>query len=316
MKIELSELEKRIKQAKHGMSKCDICPRNCGINRTTGETGFCNSTDKLEVSHIGLHLGEEPFISGTKGSGAIFFTHCNLRCQYCQNWQISQPEKSSLRREFTPENLALEMLNLEKIGAHNINLVSPTHYIPQILETLYYAFKKGLTIPIVYNTNGFDSVKYLELLDGVVDIYLPDIKYSSNKNAKSYSKVKNYVENNRLAIQEMYRQVGKLQTDKNDIAYKGINIRHLVLPNNITGSLDCLDFLLTVSRTLNISLMSQYNPCYKALRNNMLNRPINKKEYDDVVEYALGLGFENLLVQDMQSKNELNPDFEKELPFE
>lgn len=316
MKIKLSELKNRIKDAKQGLSKCDICPRECNVNRREGNKGFCNSTNDIEVSHIGLHFGEEPFISGTKGSGAIFFTNCNLHCKFCQNWQISHPDKTAPQKIITPEELALEMLNLQEIGAHNINLVSPSHYIPQILETLYFAFKDGLAIPIVYNTNGYDSLKYLKLLDGVVDIYLPDIKYSNDVNAKNYSRVKDYVYHNRLAIQEMYRQVGNLKLDDDEIAVRGINIRHLVLPNDLAGSFDCLDFLLKLSRKINISLMSQYNPCYKALKDKQINRKINFEEYDAIVEYATGLGLENILIQEMESSGVLNPDFEKELPFE
>lgn len=269
----------------------------------------------MKIAHIGLHFGEEPYISGTKGSGAIFFAHCNLRCVYCQNWQISQPKKCNPKWAMLPDDLALKMLDLQKIGAHNINLVSPTHFVPQILSALLRARQNGLALPIIYNSNGYESLNTLRLLNGQIDIYLPDIKYADNKNAKKYSKVNNYVKNSRAAIKEMFRQVGLLKLDKNNIAKEGIIVRHLVLPNEIAGSLESLDFLATISTKITISLMAQYNPCHKALATPLLDRKITPMEYQKVVNYALKIGFKNILVQKPESSESYLPNFNRKNPF-
>lgn len=298
------------------LRQCDICPRKCGVNRIKGEIGFCKASAELEVAYIGLHFGEEPPISGERGSGTIFFAHCNLNCVYCQNWQISQPSGKDKFPIMTSEQLAKEILILQEKGAHNINLVSPTQYVPQIIESLYYAKQRGLNIPVVYNTNGYDSVETLKLLDGIIDIYLPDIKYSDNKKGQKYSFVKDYVKYNRLAIEEMYNQVGNLVMDKNGIAQKGILIRHLILPNNISGSKDCLGFLSTISKNLTISLMSQYSPQHGATRHPALNRGITKNEYEEIQNYALDLGLKNCFVQELESRGEYLPDFRKKNPFQ
>jgi putative pyruvate formate lyase activating enzyme len=277
--------------------------------------GFCKAKKEMEVAYIGLHSGEEPFVSGTKGSGAIFFAHCNMRCIYCQNWQISQPIKYNPDWKISPEKLAEKMIELQNKGTHNINLVSPAHYAPQIIESLLIAKNKGLTIPIVYNSNGYESLETLKLLNGIIDIYLPDIKYSDNKIAEKYSKVGDYVENNRRAIVEMYKQVGILKLDDKGIAINGIIVRHLVLPNEIAGSFESLDFLASISNKITISLMAQYNPCHKAITTPLLDRKITQTEYQKVVNYALKLGFKNILIQELESSENYNPDFSKEKPF-
>ena len=313
--MEISEIQKRFQLLRKRLLSCVICPRNCKVNRLKGQRGFCQATSELEVAHIGLYYGEEPPISGTKGSGTIFFAHCNLRCVYCQNWQISQPKKVNRQWETTPQKLAEEMIKLQKKEAHNINLVSSTQYTPQILESLYHAIQMGLKIPIVYNTNGYDSVEILKLLDGIIDIYLPDCKYSDDSKALKYSSALSYTETNQKAIKEMYRQVGNLEVDDRGIARKGLLVRHLVLPNKISDSIKCLNFLKAISQNITISLMAQYNPLYKAKKCLELNRSITQEEYKEIVEYSQKIGLTNVYIQEIESKNSLTPDFEKEKPF-
>lgn len=295
------------------LEECVLCPRQCHVNRRAGELGFCECEPELAIASSGPHHGEEPPISGTKGSGAIFFTNCNLRCAFCQNYQISQQAQG---RPATPETLAQTMLRLQDHGCHNINLVSPTHFVPQILEALALAMAKGLALPLVYNTNGYDSLKTLELLDGVIDIYLPDIKYADDSKAMDYSGVINYRKYNRLALKEMRRQTGNLVMDGNGIAQRGLIIRHLVLPNHLSGTFDCLDFIAKeISKDTYVSLMSQYHPCYQAERHPLINRRLNQSEYQEVVAYAEKLGLENCFIQELVSSDEFLPDFRKDNPF-
>jgi putative pyruvate formate lyase activating enzyme len=314
--MEIFEIQKRSQLLKKRLSSCDICPRNCKVNRLKGQRGFCKATSELEVAHIGLHYGEEPPFSGKNGSGAIFFAHCNLRCVYCQNWQISQPDKAHRQWVTTPQKLAKKMIKLQTLGAHNINLVSPTQFTPQILECLYHAFQMGLKIPIIYNTNGYDSVEILQIFDGIVDIYLPDCKYSEDTKAFKYSSALSYTEANQKAIKEMFRQVGNLKVNLKGIAEKGLLVRHLVLPNKISDSIKCLDFLRSISQDITISLMAQYNPLHKAKKYFKLNRPITQEEYKEVIEYSQKIGLTNVYIQEIESINSLIPDFEKEKPFE
>lgn len=277
----------------------------------------------MVISSYGLHYGEEPPVSGQMGSGTIFFTGCNLRCLFCQNYQISQEYEG---REITIQKLAQAMLDLESQGAHNINLVSPSHFVPQILEALLIASEKGLKLPIVYNTNGYDTVETLKLLDGIVDIYLPDIKYSDDRYAKSYSGAGDYVKHNRAALKEMYRQVGNLSMDAGGAAERGVIIRHLVLPVRPdhpggpaggAGSLESLDFIKNeLSADAFVSLMSQYHPCYKAKEHPILNRRLKHTEYDEVVQYAEKLGLKNCYIQALVSSDDFLPDFNKEKPFD
>lgn len=297
------------------LQACDLCPRKCGVNRLDGELGFCQAGLQAEISYVGPHHGEEPPISGTNGSGTVFFKHCTMQCVFCQNWQISQtppPRLDSARRPPSPrerglggEALAERFLYLQKLGVHNLNLVSPTQYVPQIVEALSIAVEQGFNLPIVYNTNGYESVEILKLLDGIIDIYLPDIKYADNIQAQKYSHTKDYVKFNRPAIEEMYRQVG----------LTSLIVRHLVLPEDISGSKNCLDFLAGISKDLTVSIMAQYSPQYKAERYPVINRRITEAEYDSVVEYAAALGLDNTYVQEFSSQEVFLPDFQKDQPF-
>ncbi|MFA5051858.1 MAG: radical SAM protein [Patescibacteria group bacterium] len=315
MRLPAGEIKKRAKIAQKKLAACDLCPRQCRADRTNGQTGFCGAADRMIISHIGLHHGEEPPLSGTRGSGAVFFTYCNLHCCYCQNWQISHPPASAPQHEYTPHALAAEMVKLQKQGAHNINLVSPSHYVPQIIASLHHAILGGLEIPIIYNTNGYDSVETLRLLDGIIDIYLPDLKYAHDAMAKKYSQAINYALYNQSAIKEMYRQVGRLKLDAYGIATQGLIVRHLVLPGNIAGSQASLEFLAGLSPDIHLSLMSQYRPEYRATRYPELNRKINSTEYDKALANAEHLGLSNGWRQEFESNEMLFPDFEKSRPF-
>ncbi|MFA4967608.1 MAG: radical SAM protein [Candidatus Margulisiibacteriota bacterium] len=295
------------------LESCTVCPRNCRKNRLKNEEGYCRSGLKIKVSSIGPHYGEEPPISGTKGSGTVFFSNCNLRCRFCQNYQISQ---EGLGYFISEEELADKMLELQVQGCHNINLVSPTHFGPQILKTIIMAKGKGLAVPIVYNSNGYESLEMLKLFDGYIDIYLPDIKYSDNKMALKYSEVGDYVENNRTAIKEMFRQVGELKLDENGIAVKGMIVRHLVLPNNIAGSYESLKFLASIYPDIQISIMSQYSPCHKAIGDPDLGRKLTKEEYEKALKWADDFGFLNIFIQEMGSSENYLPDFNRRNPFE
>lgn len=308
----------QIKQAYQLLENCTVCPRSCRVNRFIAPEGFCHSGIKMRISSALLHHGEEPPISGVpgaaarRGSGTIFFSSCNMACQYCQNYQISQER---MGHEISEEQLAQEMLKLERKGAHNINLVSPSHYGPQILKALVIAKEKGLKIPIVYNSNGYDGIEMLQFLRGHVDIYMPDIKYGYGKNAAKYSNAPRYVEASHQAVAEMFHQVGPLKTDENGVAKRGLLVRHLVLPNRIAGSFDVLKFVASLSTEVFLSLMSQYYPTHCAPNLPELNRQITREEYQEVVDYALKLGFENLLIQDLASHKTYRPDFKKKEVF-
>lgn len=312
MKSKATIIEERIGQAERLLKNCVLCGHRCGVNRISGELGICGSGKGIEISSYTAHLGEEPVFSGTKGSGTIFFTHCNLSCVYCQNYEISQKH---LGRKVPERELADIMISLQEKGCHNINLVSPTHYMPQILKSLKIAFEKGLDVPILYNSNGYDSVELLKILDGIVDIYMPDFKYFDDKKAKKYSNADNYVETAKAGVKEMFRQVGNLRLDNEDIAQRGVLVRHLVLPNNIADSKKVLDFLAAVSKDLWISIMSQYSPQNRAKEFPELNRKITPDEYWDVIGHAQKLKLENFLIQEMSSTEVYLPDFKKQDPF-
>ncbi|OQA21502.1 MAG: Radical SAM superfamily protein [Actinobacteria bacterium ADurb.Bin346] len=298
------------------LHECTLCPHECRVNRHTSSKGFCKAGYEAEISSAMAHHGEEPPISGSFGSGTIFFTHCNMKCVYCQNYQISQEGHG---RFLSVLELSKKMLSLQQTGCHNINLVSPTIWIPQIIKAVADAAAKGLYIPLVYNTGGYDKSEIIKMLDGIVDIYMPDIRYSSNEMAFKYSGVKNYVENSRAAIKEMHRQVGGLVLDRNGIALKGLLIRLLVLPDNIDGIKDTLDFIKNeLSEDIGLSIMAQYHPEYKAYRYPELSRNVTAGEYREVTSYAEKLGFENGWVQDHYSlsvEDMFRPDFKKEKVF-
>lgn len=295
------------------IDRCDLCPRNCQINRHK-EFGFCKAGNKIEISWFGLHLGEEPVISKDRGSGTIFFCRCNLSCFFCQNWQISQNRAGCQKYEVA--EVARIMLNLQKKGAHNINLVSPTVWSYWLKKAIIEAREKGLIIPIVWNSNAYEKVSVLKEFADLVDVYLPDYKYDFEKLAKKYSLVPGYPKIARKAIREMQRQVGDLKTDKKGVAQKGLIVRHLILPNNTENSKNCLRFIGSISPRVHLSLMSQYNPLYRASEFAQINRPINQEEFDFVKKLIKGFGIKYGWVQEFgKTVKCFNPNFEKEKPF-
>ncbi|MBI2934158.1 MAG: radical SAM protein [Chloroflexi bacterium] len=308
------ELEQRARRLEARLAACDICPRCCGVNRLEDQRDFCRSGRLPIVASFCDHHGEEPALSGTKGSGAIFFGNCNLRCVYCQNHQISQAAGRTRGKETDCRTLAERMLFLQdELECHNINLVSPSHFVPQFVRALVEAVPMGLRIPLVYNTNAYDSLATLKELDGVIDIYLPDLKYASDIEARKFSQADEYVKHARAAVAEMYRQVGDLLTDLNGVARTGMVLRHLILPNNIAGSADSLLWLAReLSPGIAVSIMAQYLPRHRAMRVPRLSRPITEKEYREVVELVEELGFENGWVQELTSADNYLPDFERQ----
>ena len=283
------------------LKECQICPHKCKIDRTK-QIGRCKATDKIKIALYSIHNFEEPCISGTKGSGTIFFSNCNMNCIYCQNYEISQLGKG---KEITIHELAGIMIKQQEKGVENINLVTPTSYTLQIIEAIKIAKKKGLKIPIVYNTNGYENVETLRLLEGYIDIYLPDLKYYDNEISKKYSKVDNYFEIATKAIKEMYRQVGQPILDKNGIMTKGLMIRHLVLPNNIENSKKILKWIKeNLDNNIYVSIMAQYFPTYKAKETDDLNRKLTKKEYEEIENYLYDLNLENGYIQELGEQEE------------
>ncbi len=278
--------------------------------------GFCRIAAGAQIAHAGLHYGEEPPISGTRGSGTIFFAGCNLRCVFCQNHQISQEFQSSQTKTLTTDDLANEMLRLAETGAHNINLVSPSHVIFQAVDAIVAAKAKGLTIPIVYNSNGYDSVEALRQVRRLVDIYLPDIKYLSNDLGRRYSAVSDYADVIPGVLREMLDQVGPLELDNDGIARRGLLVRHLVLPGAVDNSRQCLALLAQLSPAIHVSIMSQYSPQYRAGKYAEIARPLTAREYDAVTDYALELGLENAFIQELDSRHRYLPDFDRDRPFE
>jgi putative pyruvate formate lyase activating enzyme len=281
--MRVSDIDMRVKESYKILSSCHLCGFECGVNRLKGEKGRCRSGKEVLIASSNLHFGEEPPISGQKGSGTIFFTNCSLSCVYCQNYPISQMGKG---KKVSTIELAGKFLDLEKKGAHNLNLVTPTHFIPQILEALLYAWDKNFSLPVVYNTSGYESEEALSLLDGVVDVYLPDMRYSEDDKALNFSQAEGYVEINRRNIKEMFRQVGDLELDSSGLTSSGLIVRHLVLPDDLAGSLKTFEFLATeVSAKVWISLMGQYFPAYRAKEFPPLDRRIKKSEYDLAFNY-------------------------------
>ena len=291
LNIKEEELDRRIEKAYKLLSPCEVCPRKCGVNRLEGEKGFCRSGEEVIVSSYNSHFGEEPPLVGNFGSGTIFFTNCNLKCVYCQNYPISQLGNGN---KVSLSELAKIMLALQKRRCHNVNLVTPTHFVPQILKSLKLAIKMGLHIPIVYNTSGYDSVNTLKLLDGVVDIYLPDARYADNEIAREYSSAPGYFEIMKNALKEMHRQVGDLVTDKIGIARSGLIIRHLVLPEGLSSTKKIMHFIAReISPRTYVSLMAQYFPAYQAGQFLPLSRRINREEYKEALQAFKEEGLEN-----------------------
>lgn len=281
------ELEKRVEAAFEEMDACELCGRACGVDRSE-ETGACNTGVRAKVASYGPHLGEEDPLRGYQGSGTIFFSWCNLSCQYCQNYDISQRGHG---REVKPEDLAEMMLSLEARGCHNVNLVSPSHVVAPILAALLIAAEAGLRLPLVWNTGGYDSLKTLRLLEGVVDIYMPDMKYADAAVGLKYSKVEDYPQVNQAAVKEMHRQVGDLAMDERNIAERGLLVRHLVLPEGLAGTAEIAAFLAEeVSRDTYINIMDQYRPCYRAGQLPPLDRRITREEYRAAVRQAKEAG--------------------------
>jgi putative pyruvate formate lyase activating enzyme len=283
------ELLRRAEEAYARLETCDICARECGVNRReSAEKAGCHTADRAVVSSYGPHFGEEDPLVGHGGSGTIFFTWCNLRCQFCQNHDISQLGHG---REVEPEELARMMLDLQNQGCHNINLVSPSHVVPQILLGVLIAAQAGLRLPLVYNTGGYDSLRTLALLDGVVDIYMPDMKYADARVARRFSKVTNYPRVNQAAVKEMHRQVGDLSMDHRGVAQRGLLVRHLVLPEGLAGTAEIVRFLRDeISPQTYINVMSQYRPCYRAHTLPPLDRRVGAEEYAEAVRLAQEAG--------------------------
>ncbi|MBI1785699.1 radical SAM protein [Candidatus Sumerlaeota bacterium] len=311
------ELSRRAEALWAMLADCNICPRDCRVNRLKGEIAACFAAELPVVSSHVAHFGEEPCLTGTHGAGNIFFGLCNMRCVYCQNFQISQNYKGERKNEVSFERFAEMMIELQDRGCHSINFVSPTHFVPQMVKGIELAHARGLRIPIVYNTNGYDSVEVLRLLDGIVDVYLPDLKYASDEAGQQYSLVFGYAAAARDAIKEMWRQVGPLELDERGIARRGMILRHLVLPNDLAESEECLKWIRDhLGTDVTLSVMAQYYPTNKAERHVLLNRKITLREYERVVAKAERMGFKNILTQEHHQASEFyRPDFSQEHPF-
>jgi len=288
MNLSPTEIAGRAKLAIARLESCDLCPRNCGVNRIEDEVGFCRTGRLALVSSHGPHFGEEPTLVGTGGSGTIFFAGCNLGCIFCQNYDISHLLQG---RAVTAHQLATIMLELQQRGCHNINFVSPSHVVAQILEALPIAYESGLNVPLVYNCGGYNSIETLRLLDGVIDIYMPDAKYASEKTAEELSRAPDYPEIMRAALKEMHRQVGDLAVDERGVATRGMLIRHLVLPNGLAGTEKIMHF---ISRELStdsyVNVMAQYHPVHKAYEHSLINRSITRTEYLEALDMASAEG--------------------------
>ena len=290
------------------LNSCTLCPHNCKVNRLEGKKGRCKCDNTLKIALASLHMFEEPCISGANGSGTVFFTNCNLNCIYCQNYEISQGGKG---KEITIQTLADIFIKQQEKGAHNINLVTPTMYVYQIIEAIKIARKNGLKIPIIYNSNGYENIETIKMLNGYIDVYLPYLKYYTNELSKKYSNVDNYFEVATNAIKEMYSQVGNAVFDDNGIIQKGVIIRHLVLPNHIQNTKNILKWINeNMPKDIYVSVMAQYFPTYKAKNDSLINRKLNKKEYKEVFNYLYSLDLQNGYIQELGShEEEYVPDF-------
>ena len=312
-KITDEDFVRRLARANEIIKKCTSCPRNCFADRTIGEFGTCQSEDKPIVSSYSPHFGEEPVLSGTNGAGNIFFGNCNLRCDYCQNFVISQNPKVEINHKVSVDRLSDIMLELQNMNCHNIGLVSPTHFTVPILKSIKIARQKGLNIPIIYNSNGYDSIEILKLYKDVIDIYLPDFKYGDNISGRRYSKASDYFDKASLAIKEIYEQLGSELIYENDIVVRGLIIRHLVLPNDLAETEEVFKF---ISRELDprvhVSVMAQYYPTNRASKNILLDRKITQTEYVRVLDLLEKYGLENGWIQEMDSHEFYLPNFDKD----
>jgi len=293
------------------LKSCVLCARRCRVDRTAGERGFCNLGDLPMVDSALAHHGEEPVLSGSGGAGTVFFSSCNMRCIYCQNWQISH---GAVGEEMGFEDLSRIMRDLQDRGCHNIDAVTPTPHLPGLIGALPDACEKGLSIPLVYNCGGYENRDIIRLLDGIVDIYLPDFKYGNDKDARAFSGADGYVSHAAAALREMVRQVGDCLEVADGIATRGVIIRHLVLPGRVEGSLEVLKIIRGISTSLSLSIMSQYTPVRAVAGHPLLGRRVTGEEYEAVVNGALDMGFGNLFVQGVSDRH-LTPDFDRENPF-
>lgn len=300
-------------EARKLASPCRLCPRACGVDRLSGESGYCGAGIDPKTAAVTPHFGEEPPLTVGGGAGTIFFSHCNLRCVFCQNYQISSQGMGSI---ITPAELAQGIIDLGKKDCCNIEAVSPSHHLPGLLEALARASEQGIDLPFVYNSNGYESPETLDLLNGVVDVYLPDIKYGSDENASRFSDVDDYVSTARTAVLKMHSQVGDLKLDGAGCAIKGLILRHLVLPENVAGTTETLWWISdNFSHSINISLMAQYSPLKDSFKHPPLNRKLLQREYDDAVDLAWDLGLKNVFIQEIESQDAGIPDFAKDSPF-
>jgi len=286
------KLDERIERALGLMEKCRLCPRSCGVNRLADERGYCKTGRKARIASYNAHFGEEAPLVGSSGSGTIFFSSCNLLCSFCQNYEISHLAEGV---EVEPEQLAAIMLRLQRKGCHNINFVTPTHVVPQILEGLKLAAGKGLNIPLVYNTGGYDSVETLKILDGIVDIYMPDFKFWDETWSERFCETPDYRERTEEALREMHRQVGDLATDEGEIALRGLLVRHLVMPNDVANTEEVMNFLAKeISPNTYVNIMDQYRPCYRGKDDALINRSITQSEFHNALDFAKKAGLERL----------------------
>ena len=308
------ELERRLKKLEARLGACDLCPRECGVNRLENESGFCRSGYLPAVATICAHHGEEPVLSGSRGSGTVIFSGCNMSCLYCQNHQISQGRPEPRTDEMDFDRLAEKLLYLQDdLGCHNINFVSPSHFVPQLVRAVLKAVPMGLKLPLVYNSGGYDAVTTLKELDGIIDVYLPDLRYASDEWAEKLSQAPNYVARARAAIKEMFRQVGELKLTGDGLAERGLVVRHLILPNGLAGSRDSLAWLVReVSPAVTVSIMSQYLPAHRARTQPLLSRQISPSEYRDVTGLVDEMDITNGWIQEMGAAENYSPDFERD----
>lgn len=291
------------------LEACKLCARNCGINRLEGQLGFCNSSENVKVARVSLHHWEEPCISGIKGSGTVFFSNCNLKCNFCQNYSISS---EGIGKEISINRLSDIFLEQQEKGAHNINLVTPTHFVPQIIEALDISKAKGLNIPIIYNTNSYENLETIKALKGYIDVYLPDLKYFNDKYAVKYSKAPNYFKTASKTIEEMFYQTGNVKFTREGLIKKGVIVRHLMLPGLLFDSKKIIDYLYyTFGDSICISLMNQFTPTHRVSTCPEINKPLNEKHYEALINYCLSLGVKNAFIQEQGTASEsFIPDFD------